>query len=158
MRLQRGFTMIELLIIMAIICVLAVLAIPMLFNSRIAANDASAVESMRAINAAQIAYANAYPGVGFSPNLANLGPGSSGSASSSGAHLLDDLLGCTAGTGCVKSGYQFYVNGGGEDYVAYAVPATAGKTGIRSFYSDQTGVIRVNSDGAMPTISDSPLQ
>jgi type II secretory pathway pseudopilin PulG len=149
--------MIELLIIFAIICVLAILAIPMLLNARIAANDASAVESMRAINAAQFAYANTYPDAGFSPTLSNLGPGS-GPVSEANAALLDNLLGCPAGTGCVKSGYQFYVNGGGSSFVSYTVPATAGRTGIRSFYSDQTGVIRYNNDGATPTVSDTPLQ
>jgi prepilin-type N-terminal cleavage/methylation domain-containing protein len=158
MRAQRGFTMIELLVACGILCVLALLSIPMLFNSRIAANDASAVQSMRAINAAQVAYANAYPDIGFSPSLANLGPGNGGPASSSSANFLDNLLGCAAGTGCVKSGYQFYLSGGGDTYAIYTLPAAAGKTGTRSFYSDQSGVIRYNNDGAVPTVNDLPLQ
>jgi type IV pilus assembly protein PilA len=151
---QKGFSLIELLIVVAIILIIAAIAIPNLLRSRMAANEASAVGSLRTINTACVTYSSTYPSVGYPSTLASLG--TSGTASSTSADLVDNVL--SSGT---KSGYAFtFAAGAGTPSNGYSVTANAvaqGTSGTRGFYTDQSGVIRYSS-GAGATSASAPLQ
>ena len=154
MRKEKGFSLIELLIVVAIILIIAAIAIPNLLRSRIAANESSAVGSMRSINTAQVTYASSYPDVGFGANLKVLGPGTAVDSNTAG--LVDNVLGC-ASQPCNKSGYKFSVSGTTSAYTSGGDPITVGQTGQRFFFSDGSGVIRYNQSAAA-TAADAPLQ
>ena len=151
---QKGFSLIELLIVVAIILIIAAIAIPNLLRSRMAANEASAVGSLRTINTACVTYSTTYPNVGYPGSLAAMGPAAS--ATSASADLMDSVL--SAGT---KSGYTFtFAAGSGTPSTGYSVeanPISRGTSGQRGFYTDQSGVIRYESSGSA-TSASSPLQ
>ncbi len=152
---SRGFSLIELLIVVAIILIIAAIAIPNLLRSRIAANQASAVGSLRTINTAEITYASTY-NAGYSTDLTSLGPGADPPTSAL-AGLIDSVL--AAGT---KSGYSFpYVAGSViagriDTYELRANPTTPGTTGTNYYFTDHSGVIRQNSTGTA-SVADSPI-
>ena len=142
MKRKKGFSLIELLIVVAIILIIAAIAIPNLLRSRMAANEASAVGSLRTLNTAEITYNTSYPQSGFACTLGALGPPSAGtSATSTAAGLIDSTL--ATGT---KSGYTFTIgNCSGAPSVNYnttAAPVSPGTTGQRYFCSDSSGVIK----------------
>jgi type IV pilus assembly protein PilA len=154
-RKQKGFSLIELLIVVAIILIIAAIAIPNLLRSRMAANEASAVGSLRTINTACVTYSTTY-GIGFPTSLVSLG--SAAAVSSGSAALIDNVL-----AGGAKSGYTFVFAGGTATngvvptYTVNANPQVTGQTGQRFFFTDQSGVIRFNLT-ASASASDSPLQ
>lgn len=139
MRKAQGFSLIELLIVVAILLVLAAIAIPGLLGSKIAANEAAAVSSLRSLNTAQNTYAVAYSDVGFADTLAKLGPpAGEDPPTADAAGLIDGVLGCPSQP-CTKSGYQFaIVNVQGmpvHSYELTAVPQMVRQTGNRGFCS-----------------------
>ena len=139
--------------------IVAAIAIPNLLRSKVAANEASAVGTLRTITTAQITYATTYTGKGFSPNLARLGPdpnGANSRPSTLHADLVDASIGgasCTGDAWCTKTGYQFRVNatcmeGNCLHFVAVAKPESE-NTGTRNFCVTDDGVIHYNSGGPL---------
>jgi len=150
LRKQKGFSLIELLIVVAIILIIAAIAIPNLLRARIAANESSAVSSVRTVNTAQISYNSAYSSVGFSSDLTSLGGTSCAPPTSSSACLIDTQL-----SGGTKSGYSFLIQGASGtpnmSYQVIASPMQPNQSGIRYFCSFQDAVVRVNPTTAIST-------
>src|SRR5438046_9870271 len=120
MRKQQGFSLIELLIVVSIILIISAMAIPNFLRSRLRANEASAVASLRMINTAAVTYSITYPDLGFPAQLTTLGGANPCSVSSTQACLIDDLL---AQGG--KAGYTFVWTGDGAvPSVTFLVTAT----------------------------------
>jgi type II secretory pathway pseudopilin PulG len=142
----------------AIILIIAAIAIPNLLRSRIAANEASAVGSMRTINTAEITYASTYPSVGYATTIGNLAGSSCASPTSTAACLIDaTLAGATSSTNA-KSGYYFTLaTSSGLGYILNGDPAKAGSTGVKHFYTDGTAVIHYNAT-ASAAATDAAIQ
>ena len=160
MRKQKGFSLIELLIVVAIILIIAAIAIPNLLRARIAANESSAVSSIRTINTAMVSYYAAYPTVGYAANLAALGGTTPCIPASTSACLIDNILATNNG-GNGKSGYSVVsastAAGGGLNttYVSGAAPLTWNQTGVRRFCSVEDAVVRADPNAAKSTTPES---
>ena len=170
-----GFSLIELLIVVAIILIIAAVAIPSLIGAKSSANQLSAIQSLRAINQAETLYNNTYQT--YSTTLAQLGPATGGQPSVSAAGLINDTA-LIAGT---KAGYVFKYapqgagtsGGGGSEgsstggtstggtanvlgYTVNADPVVPGKTGTAHYFLDDSGSIHVNNTG--PAGPNDPTQ
>lgn len=151
---RKGFSLIELLIVVTIILIIAAIAIPNLMRSKIQANETAAVGALKALTESALLYSNSYGG--FPHALSDLGPAASGTpASSAAADLIDSVL-----AGGVKSGYKFNYAAGATDpasnvltYSITATPVTPGSTGQRSFFTDQSGTIRNTANGTADSTS-----
>jgi prepilin-type N-terminal cleavage/methylation domain-containing protein len=129
---EKGFSLIELLIVVTVIGILAAVAVPNLLKSRSAANEASAIASVRTIVTAQITYSATIGSGSYAADLAELET----------AGLIDAVL-----AGGTKDGYSFVTAGAGDTFTVNADPTEMGTTGDRGFFSDQTAVIRYASGG-----------
>jgi type IV pilus assembly protein PilA len=152
----RGFSLIELLIVVAVILIIAAIAIPNLMRAKIAANESSAAQTVRQIETAELTYSSAYSQVGYAPNLASLGgPAANCVPSAATACIVDSVV-----TNGAKSGYQFFaagfdVSGAGVNtqFVASSAPLTFDKTGVRDFcLATQGGSLRAQkgTPGGVP--------
>jgi type IV pilus assembly protein PilA len=151
---RKGFSLIELLIVVTIILIIAAIAIPNLMRSKIQANETAAVGALKALQESTVLYSNTYGG--FPHALSDLGPAAGGTAATSAAaDLIDSVL-----SGGVKSGYRFTYVAGATDpagnvltYSITATPVAVGSTGQRSFFTDQSGTIRNTTSGTADSTS-----
>jgi len=148
---QKGFSLIELLIVVAIILIIAAIAIPNLLRSRMAANESSAAGSIRSILTSQVMYSATY-GIGYAPDLPTLGsPSVPCTATSTSACLLDPVL--SSGT---KSGYTLGTSTTNpvSEFVATAVPLALDQTGSRSFCGDESMIVNYTPSASTVAADD----
>jgi type IV pilus assembly protein PilA len=157
MKHQKGFSLIELLIVVAIILIVSAIAIPSYLRSRMQANEAAAVSSLRTINTSAVTYSATYSSVGFPPTMASMGGASPCTPSAATACMLDDIL--AQGT---KNGYSFVWTGDGltpsASYTVSAAPVSIGGSGQRMFCTDLAGEIRFEPSGAGCSTASSAVQ
>jgi type IV pilus assembly protein PilA len=148
LRRRRGFSLIELLIVIAIILIIITIALPRLSRARMYSQETASIGALRTLHTAQVQYYSQYGK--YAASLTELGPPASGAASPAAADLIGNDL-----SGGDKSGYKFTLVGNQGGYVINANPVVFNSSGSRTFYSDQSMVIRQNY-GPEPATANSP--
>jgi len=147
-RRRSGFSLIELLIVIAIILIIVTVALPKLNKARMYAQETAALKAIQTLNTAQVQYQSTFGR--FAQSLTELGPPVSGTDNASAANLISSDL-----ASGLKQGYKYTLTGTPTGYVITAVPQSFGSTGSRTFYSDQSLVVRENY-GQDPATANSP--
>ena len=137
LRKRRGFSLIELLIVIAIILIIITIALPKLSRARMYSQETAAIAAIRTLHTAQVQFNSQYGR--YAASLAELGPPASGAANAAASDLIGNDL-----AGGEKSGYKFTLTASPGGYAINAVPQSYGSSGSRTFYSDQSMVIREN--------------
>jgi type IV pilus assembly protein PilA len=171
---QKGFSLIELLIVVAIILIVAAIAIPSLLRSKMAANNSAAASTLRAVNTAEATYSTAYPAIGYSAQWNQLGPAAPGTPCSlAAACLLDAMVACGGSGPCTKLGYNYFINDGAggpgvgptpppgtppeTNFVVSATPLTMGITGDTNYCSFLDTIVRSSKNATPPVMIPAPL-
>ena len=156
---QKGFSLIELLIVVAIILIIAAIAIPNLMRARMSANDSSAAGSVRSINTAEIGYRDTYPNIGFPPTLAILGGTTPCTPGTATGCLIDNLLATAIPGGNGKSGYYFDAAGSAspasainDEFYSTGTPISS-QFGTRAYCSIEDAVIRLQPAGTITLVA-----
>jgi type IV pilus assembly protein PilA len=143
---RRGFSLIELLIVIAIILIIITVAVPKFQRAQIFARDMGAQKAIQTIHQMEVQYQSQYGR--YANSLVELGPPPSGAASPAAADLIDATL-----AGGIKGGYKYTLTGGNGGYVITAVPENFGSSGSRTWYSDQSMTIHFNNGPELATAS-----
>ena len=161
---QKGFSLMELLIVVAIILIIAAIAIPNLMSARRSANESSGAATVRTINTAEVTYSTQYPSQGYAVTLTTLGPNGvdctvAANITSTSACLIDNVLGCAAQP-CIKAAFQYQLAVGGSGasaapYPDYYVTAIGLGTGLtkKDFCSTTDAVVRWQVSTGSSTIA-----
>ena len=162
-RRERGFSLIELLIVVAIIVIITAVAIPNIRTSRMQAQEASALKSLSTLNTACTAYYSQYGS--FPHHQSDLGPANGAAPSKTAADLVDVVMAPPGGAAANKAGYIIRYTPGPADesgnIATYSItgdPASQNQTGVRRFYTDQSGTVRYTLDGSPATALSPTLQ
>jgi type IV pilus assembly protein PilA len=156
MRNQKGFSLIELLLVVAVILIVSAIAVPNFMRSRMRANEANAVAGIRVMHTSAVTYATTYPDLGYPAQLTNLGGVNPCTATSTSACLIDDIM-----AQGVKDGYSYIWTGDGltpsVGFTLTGTPQVIGTSGQRMFCTDQVGTIFYDPSGSGCTNASQPL-